>query len=348
MARPGTTHKASEAGHGSLPTPSLDAPTTWNIWVSGYGEFTFEGTEAEADEMRSHKARWERGNGQKWRADLARESDRLTAEIVDLWATGQGCPSSLLAKRGKARDAERGLSPEAVYRDMPRGWRRSREIAVALGFTLKGTLKALRKLRGEGRVECSGPDWRRIEPTPMRGSEATVTEADEASGMPPSTDHLWREDAPTPDTELVMGTRAQFFIGDPRDVEGREWLGCIAWDGYPDGDCGRLAGATTEAEFRNRVELLKASRDDFTDPAIRSFPFPWRNNLFLTDWTYAWFGGEVQATCYHRGFVSLRRYLADPAFAEGYHEGAEQLAGDVPAPVTEGPRGPDSIMVLTV
>lgn len=66
-----------------------EGSTTWNIWVSGYGQFQFEGTEAEAEDMRAHKANWERGQGRKWRADLARESDRLTDEIVGLWDAGQ-------------------------------------------------------------------------------------------------------------------------------------------------------------------------------------------------------------------------------------------------------------------
>lgn len=31
----------------------------WKITVAGYGEFEFEGTAEEAEEMRRHKARWE-------------------------------------------------------------------------------------------------------------------------------------------------------------------------------------------------------------------------------------------------------------------------------------------------
>lgn len=38
---------------------------TWVISVAGYGTFFFEGSEKEAEEMRAHKARWERGVGRK-------------------------------------------------------------------------------------------------------------------------------------------------------------------------------------------------------------------------------------------------------------------------------------------
>lgn len=37
----------------------------WVISVAGYGSFLFEGSEKEAEEMRAHKARWERGIGRK-------------------------------------------------------------------------------------------------------------------------------------------------------------------------------------------------------------------------------------------------------------------------------------------
>ena len=78
----------------------------WMIWVSGYGTFEFEGTETQAEEMRAHKANWERGQGRKWRADLSRESDRLTAEIVALWDRHEGVPQSLMSRLKKAKDAE--------------------------------------------------------------------------------------------------------------------------------------------------------------------------------------------------------------------------------------------------
>lgn len=37
----------------------------WTINVSGYGSFQHFGTEAEAEDQRSHKAAWEGGRGRK-------------------------------------------------------------------------------------------------------------------------------------------------------------------------------------------------------------------------------------------------------------------------------------------
>jgi len=41
----------------------------WKIRIVGYGVFDFEGTEAEAEEIRRDKSRYERGVGTKWVAD---------------------------------------------------------------------------------------------------------------------------------------------------------------------------------------------------------------------------------------------------------------------------------------
>jgi hypothetical protein len=80
--------------------------TKWNIRVQGYGTFRFDGTEAEAEAARINKARWEGGSSMKWRADLARESDRLRAEIAALFDMGKGAPLSLLRrlKKSTAKD----------------------------------------------------------------------------------------------------------------------------------------------------------------------------------------------------------------------------------------------------
>jgi len=80
--------------------------TTWKIRVAGYGTFDFIGTEAEAEDMRCHKARWEQAIAHKWRADLARESDRIMAAIAEQLDAGGGAPSALFAKLRKARAAE--------------------------------------------------------------------------------------------------------------------------------------------------------------------------------------------------------------------------------------------------
>ena len=149
-----------------------------------------------------------------------------------------------------------------------------------------------------------------------------------------------------------MGTRAQFFINDPQDKNKREWLGCVAWDGYPDGDIGEvLDWALSEEQFRERVAEIKQKRDDFCDPEKMDFPFPWKDDLFLTDCTYYWDdeSNEVKFTYYHRGFVSLSEYRkGDEDFLDDYDNSDDILPSNISAPSDNNkPLGPDSIMILT-
>lgn len=140
-----------------------------------------------------------------------------------------------------------------------------------------------------------------------------------------------------------MGTRASFFIGNPSDTVNRDWLGCIAWDGYPSGDCKALAGATSPEDFIARVESICRTRDDYCDPTKHSFPFPWSDDLYLTDYTYAFFDGRVQVTCYHAGWRDMAEDMSD-AWRD---DAANELPSNVPAPEGRGPKGPDSIMIIS-
>lgn len=141
-----------------------------------------------------------------------------------------------------------------------------------------------------------------------------------------------------------MGTRAQFFINDPRDTDNRQWLGCVAWDGYPEGDIGEaLATVKTEAEFINAVRSIAKDRDDFCDPAHHGFPFPWSCDLLLTDFTYAWFDEGVQVACYHTGFVTL----ADVLTEDFEYPEEDTLPNDTPAPAQWDRSAPDSILVIS-
>lgn len=143
-----------------------------------------------------------------------------------------------------------------------------------------------------------------------------------------------------------MGTRAQFFINDPQDLKHRIWLGCVAWDGFPDGDCKILADCKTENEFREAVNKISSGRDDFTDPKKNSFPFPWVNDLFVTDLTYAFINGHTMLTWSNQGFMDMSSYLEDPdSYERDFAE--EELPRNVPAPVIHGPKGPDSIILIT-
>lgn len=148
-----------------------------------------------------------------------------------------------------------------------------------------------------------------------------------------------------------MGTRAQFFIGDPMDITSREWLGTIAWDGYPDGECEGLVGCKNQRAFKNFIRYTLAKRDDFCDPKKRGFPFPWVNNLFLTDWTYTWWDGRVQISSFNRGWIDLDRYMSDGRVRRGYHRRRKTtLSKNVPAPGNGvWDRGaPDSIMIVSM
>ncbi len=87
-----------------------------------------------------------------------------------------------------------------------------------------------------------------------------------------------------------MGTRADFYIG---RGEQAEWLGSIAWDGYPDGLDAKLLGAENEQAFRDEVKAL-AKRDDWTAPE-RGWPWPWDDSR-TTDYAYAFDAGRVYAS----------------------------------------------------
>lgn len=145
-----------------------------------------------------------------------------------------------------------------------------------------------------------------------------------------------------------MGTRAQFFVGDPEKLTERKWLGCVAWDGYPDSFPG-LAPCKTEEEFTAAVRAIALTRDDFCDPAKHGFPFPWTKNLFLTDYTYALIGSHVLMTRFDRGWISLTDYLRDAKTRNSYDAGdLDSLPDNVPAPTEKWDRSaPDSIMIIS-
>jgi len=139
-----------------------------------------------------------------------------------------------------------------------------------------------------------------------------------------------------------MGTRASFWIGDPVDLENREWLGCIAWDGYPgcdDFDGWKEIGS--QDAFRAAVQTLADSRDDFASPN-GGWPFPWTGDMFWTDHTYAFFNGSVHVCWYHGTFTSFaearRGDVGDPDDPAHHY---------VPAPGKWNPHQPDSIMIFT-
>lgn len=124
-----------------------------------------------------------------------------------------------------------------------------------------------------------------------------------------------------------MGTRADFYVGRGRDAE---WLGSIAWDGYPDGidpktaetyqpwpgvrprhrdgdwpEGEHLFDATDEHTYRQRVARFFEYRDDVTLPAD-GWPWPWDNSL-TTDYAYAFDGDAVRASCFGHAWFDPRQ-----------------------------------------
>ena len=87
-----------------------------------------------------------------------------------------------------------------------------------------------------------------------------------------------------------MGTRADFYIG---RGEKAEWLGSIAYDGYPDGQVSMKAFAKvkTVKAMRALVASVKARANDFTDPS-QGWPWPWEDSQ-TTDYAYAFDKGKV-------------------------------------------------------
>lgn len=90
-----------------------------------------------------------------------------------------------------------------------------------------------------------------------------------------------------------MGTRADFYVGRTRAAE---WLGSIAWDGYPDGIPAEIKGAKGEADFRAAVTAFLCERKDRTLPAD-GWPWPWDDSR-TTDYAYAHDAEQTWASCF--------------------------------------------------
>lgn len=94
-----------------------------------------------------------------------------------------------------------------------------------------------------------------------------------------------------------MGTRADFYIG--RGAEA-EWLGSIAWDGYPGGIPSHVLEATTPEGFKAALVNFAAERDDWTNPS-EGWPWPWDDSR-TTDYAYALDEGKVWGSCFGYGW----------------------------------------------
>lgn len=87
-----------------------------------------------------------------------------------------------------------------------------------------------------------------------------------------------------------MGTRADFYIG--RGLES-QWVGSIAFDGYPDGISDGVLKATNKQEYLSRLAAFFADRDDVSLPQD-GWPWPWSDST-TSDYAYALDDGKVWA-----------------------------------------------------
>jgi hypothetical protein len=94
-----------------------------------------------------------------------------------------------------------------------------------------------------------------------------------------------------------MGTRADFYVGRGDQAE---WLGSIAWDGYPDGIDKQLLNCTGEAAYRRAVADFLSEREDKSLPGD-GWPWPWETSA-TTDYAYAFDAERVHASCFGSGW----------------------------------------------
>lgn len=84
-----------------------------------------------------------------------------------------------------------------------------------------------------------------------------------------------------------MGTRADFYVKEERELKQEDWLGSIAWDGYPSGIPNSIKKAKTVKAYIKAVREFLLGRDDATFPT-NGWPWPWETSA-TTDLTYIFF-----------------------------------------------------------
>lgn len=82
-----------------------EADRTFFAQVSGYGRFTITApTRRAAEWTAQQKKEWEKAlNVMVWDPALPTDFDKFTSMIADIFADGEGVPTSLLQSRAKAR-----------------------------------------------------------------------------------------------------------------------------------------------------------------------------------------------------------------------------------------------------
>ena len=87
-----------------------------------------------------------------------------------------------------------------------------------------------------------------------------------------------------------MGTRADFYTK-KNDKQELEWLGSIAFDGYPEGIDTTVLEARKEDFYLKSLDAFFADRDDVSLPKD-GWPWPWDDSE-LTDCAYLFTGEKV-------------------------------------------------------
>jgi hypothetical protein len=82
-------------------------------------------------------------------------------------------------------------------------------------------------------------------------------------------------------------------VGRGKDAE---WLGSIAFDGYPDGIPRAVRSATIETQYRRELREFFVERHGVTLPG-QGWPWPWEDSR-TTDYAYALDEGKVWASCF--------------------------------------------------
>jgi len=96
-----------------------------------------------------------------------------------------------------------------------------------------------------------------------------------------------------------MGTRADFYVGRGPNAE---WIGSIAWDGYPTGHPAPLIPITDEVKYRAKVaEIIRGEEGGGGTTPDQGWPWPWENSN-TTDYSYAFDEGRVWGTCFGYGW----------------------------------------------
>jgi hypothetical protein len=90
-----------------------------------------------------------------------------------------------------------------------------------------------------------------------------------------------------------MGTRADFYLGKGLNSE---WLGSIAWDGFPNNISRSLLKSNTLKKYEERLKKFFDNRDDVTLPKD-GWPWPWNDSL-TTDYSYAFYDDKVWCSCF--------------------------------------------------